>query len=87
MSEELQPLMGSVTEVDLATHFQTEDGDHDKFSHYAYKEDIMESMVNGIPIIALCGKIWIPSRDPEKFPVCPSCKELYDTLPSSNIVS
>ncbi len=58
----------------------TEDGDHDRFSHYAPKAKIMEAMVTGIPIIALCGKKWIPSRDPEKFPVCPTCKEIYESL-------
>jgi len=29
----------------------------------------------------LCGKVWVPSRDPQKFPVCPECKEIYESLP------
>ncbi len=58
----------------------TEDGDHDRFSHYAPKAKIMEALVTGIPIIALCGKKWVPTRDPEKFPVCPTCKEIYESL-------
>jgi hypothetical protein len=37
-------------------------------------------MVNGTPVIALCGKVWVPSRDPQKYPVCPTCKEIWDTL-------
>jgi hypothetical protein len=24
--------------------------------------------------------VWTPGRDPEKFPVCPTCKEIYDGL-------
>ncbi|MEP7333599.1 MAG: DUF3039 domain-containing protein, partial [Terracoccus sp.] len=28
----------------------------------------------------LCGKIWVPNRDPQKFPVCPECKEIYNGL-------
>ena len=32
----------------------------------------------GTPVIALCGKVWVPSRAPEKFPVCPSCKEIWE---------
>ena len=32
-------------------------------------------MIFGKEITALCGKKWIPSRDPEKFPVCPDCRE------------
>ena len=38
----------------------------------------MEAMVNGTPVVALCGKVWIPSRDPQKFPVCPECKEIWE---------
>lgn len=58
----------------------TEDGDHDRFSHYVQKEKIVESAVTGKPVIALCGKIWVPGRDPEKFPVCPDCKKIYDRM-------
>lgn len=55
-------------------------GDHDRFSHYVKKDDVMPSAINGTPVRALCGKIWVPNRDPEKFPMCPECKEIYDTL-------
>lgn len=58
----------------------TEDGDHDRFSHYVQKEKIVESAVTGAPVIALCGKVWVPGRDPQKFPVCPDCKEIYESL-------
>ncbi len=58
----------------------TEDGDHERFSHYVRKEKIVESAVTGKPVRALCGKKWVPNRDPEKFPVCPTCKEIYATL-------
>ncbi len=58
----------------------TEDGDHDRFSHYAPRDKIVEAMVTGTPVRALCGKLWVPSRDPEKFPICPTCKEIYEAL-------
>ena len=45
-------------------------GDHEKFAHYAPKEQIMQALVEGTPVRALCGKLWVPSRDPERFPVC-----------------
>lgn len=57
-----------------------EPGDHERFSHYVRKEKIVESAVLGSPVVALCGKIWVPGRDPEKFPVCPTCKEIYEGL-------
>lgn len=57
-----------------------EPGDHDRFSHYVKKSKIMPSAVEGTPLEALCGKKWVPSRDPEKYPVCPECKEIYEAL-------
>ncbi|SDR72109.1 Protein of unknown function [Nocardioides scoriae] len=58
----------------------TDNGDHERFSHYVPKDKLMEAMVNGTPVIALCGKVWVPSRDPQRFPVCPSCKEIWETM-------
>ncbi|UDY22793.1 DUF3039 domain-containing protein [Nocardioides sp. Kera G14] len=58
----------------------TEEGDHDRFSHYVPKDDLTEAMVMGYPVIALCGKVWVPSRDGTKFPVCPECKEIFEGL-------
>ncbi len=57
-----------------------EDGDHERFSHYVPKDKLMEAMVNGTPVVALCGKVWVPSRDPQKFPVCPDCKEIWESM-------
>lgn len=57
-----------------------EPGDHERFSHYVRREKIVESAVLGTPVIALCGKVWVPGRDPEKFPICPTCREIYEGL-------
>ena len=57
-----------------------EDGDHERYSHYVKKDKIVSSAVMGNAVIALCGKVWVPSRAPEKFPVCPTCKEIYESL-------
>ncbi|MET0421692.1 MAG: DUF3039 domain-containing protein [Acidimicrobiia bacterium] len=51
------------------------DGDHDRFAHYCRREDVMRAYVTGEAIEALCGKKWVPTRDPEKYPVCPTCVE------------
>ncbi|GAB3033138.1 hypothetical protein GCM10027052_07880 [Parafrigoribacterium mesophilum] len=59
---------------------EVEEGDHERFSHYVQKEKILESAISGKPVIALCGKVWTPGRDPQKFPICPTCKEIYDKL-------
>lgn len=74
-----------MTELDLEVSEQTdyryEEGDQERFAHYANKDEILESAVTGKPIRALCGKVWVPSRDPNRFPVCPACKEIYASLP------
>jgi len=58
----------------------TEDGDHDRFAHYVQKDKIVQSAVTGKPVRALCGKKWVPGRDPSKFPVCPDCQKIYERL-------
>jgi hypothetical protein len=58
----------------------TDEGDHERFSHYVEKDKLTEAMVMGTPVVALCGKVWVPSRAPEKFPVCPECKEVWESL-------
>lgn len=59
----------------------TEDGDHERMSHYVPKDQLESAIFNGTPCIALCGKVWVPTRDAMKFPVCPECKEAHEALP------
>lgn len=59
----------------------TEEGDRERFSHYADKDKLTEALVMGTPVVALCGKVWVPSRDPSKFPVCPECKDIWESMP------
>ena len=67
-------------ETELIEEQLVEDGDHERYSHYVKKDKIVESAVTGNAVVALCGKVWIPNRSPEKFPVCPTCKEIYEKL-------
>jgi len=65
------------------------DGDHERMTHIVLEgfkpekgdfvatgTNVVEGMVNGTPVKALCGKIWVPGRDPKRYPVCPTCKEI-----------
>ncbi len=69
--------IGTDENVDAITN---DGGDHERFAHYVKKSAILPSTVEGTPLEALCGKKWIPTRDPSKFPVCPECKEIYESL-------
>jgi hypothetical protein len=72
---------GSTALEELLVQEQSlEPGDHERYSHYVRKEKIVESAVMGTPVVALCGKVWVPGRDPQKFPVCPACKDIYDGI-------
>lgn len=70
----------SDTALDERTQEDLESGDHERFAHYVKKEKIVESAVTGKAVTALCGKRWIPNRDPKNFPICPTCKEIYAGL-------
>jgi hypothetical protein len=56
------------------------DGEGDEFAHWVRKADIVRSNVEGVPVKALCGKVWIPSRIPDGLPLCPACKKVMETL-------
>lgn len=75
-----------MTEIDVrpgtseALGAELDDGDDNRFAHYVRREDVLRSAVDGVPATALCGKKWFPNRDPEKYPVCPQCKQLFELL-------
>lgn len=62
------------------TREQTDPGDAERYSHYVRKDKVTASAVSGGPVVALCGKVWTPSRDPKKYPICPVCKEIYEGM-------
>lgn len=74
------PQHTTVLERERVEEHAVEPGDHERFAHYVRKEKILESAMSGDPVIALCGKVWVPGRDPNRFPVCPTCKEIYQGL-------
>ncbi len=52
------------------------DGDQDRFAHFVRRDRANRAAVTGQPVVALCGKVWVPTRDAQKYPVCPRCKAL-----------
>jgi len=79
MSTQFTPATQTI-EREQTQDYRYEEGDRDRFSHYVAKDKLTEAMVMGNAVIALCGKKWIPSRDPERFPVCPTCKEIWQQM-------
>ncbi|HEY2286074.1 MAG TPA: DUF3039 domain-containing protein [Streptosporangiaceae bacterium] len=81
MSTEVLPGGSTRLDEDVRPDLSFGDGDHERFAHYVDKDKIVDSAVLGTAVVALCGKVWVPSRDPKKFPVCPECKEIYEGMP------
>lgn len=57
------------------------DGDHDRFKHAFRNKDVDEAVFTGKPAKALCGKESIPMGAASKYPICPTCKEIYESIP------
>lgn len=66
--------------LDAPTLAPTDAGDHDRFKHYVPADQIADAIILGTPLTALCGKKWVPSADPERFPLCPACKQAWEEL-------
>lgn len=58
----------------------TDEGDHDLFSHYVRKDALEKAIFEGVPTLALCGKLWLPTKDAQRFPVCATCKDIYEQM-------
>ncbi len=71
-----------------------DEGDHDRFTHIVLEgytpkgsEDfvpvgnsVVEGMINQTAVRALCGKEWVPGKDPGRFPICQSCVEVAESM-------
>jgi len=44
------------------------------------KHKVTEAYILGIPVAALCGHMFVPSRDPKNRPVCQSCLKIFKAL-------
>lgn len=84
MSEPLEPQEITSTGTSVLEREELREeaspGDAERYAHYVKKDKITSSTIEGGPVVALCGKVWTPSRDPKKYPVCPECKEIYEGL-------
>jgi len=57
------------------------DGDHDRYAHHVDEKLVTDAYVFGTELTALCGKKFVPTRDPRNYPVCPECREIWEGLP------
>ena len=41
---------------------------------------VAQAYIDGTPIEALCGHVWVPSKSVKGLPVCQMCKEMADAF-------
>lgn len=74
-----------VTEAPVATsndknnsaHIVLERGE-DETAH----AHVMRARIEGFPVTALCGHIWVPNRKATGLPVCSECKDIFEHDPN-----
>jgi hypothetical protein len=49
-----------------------------KGTFFSAGPSVVEGIVNGTAVRALCGKEWVPGRDPKRYGLCPTCKEIAE---------
>ena len=86
MSQQLSPLPTLTPETDevtqtgepLAAHIvKTGPGEN-------AAAKVLEARIYGTALEALCGHVWVPSRDPSQLPLCEACKSIYEMYRAFN---
>lgn len=44
---------------------------------------VLTARIEGTEVQALCGRSWIPRRNPQQLPVCQQCLEIYKNDPNA----
>lgn len=82
------PLTKTIEREGASPTTHDEPGDHERMSHIVLEgfpsdegfvsagPSVVEGIINSTPVRALCGKTWVPNRDPKRYPLCPTCKEI-----------
>jgi hypothetical protein len=85
---------GAITLAPARPAPDLDEGDHDRMAHivlegYTPKKSgefvslgpsVVEGIVNGTAVRALCGKEWVPGRNPSRYGLCPTCKEIAESM-------
>lgn len=54
--------------------------DAERYAHWVDADRASKAQLTGRPVVALCGKVWKPQHNPDDYPICPKCQELYEEL-------
>ena len=62
----------------------TDNGDHDKYKHYIYKEGLGANILEGAPLRTLCGRTIGQQVDPNGRTLCPECEDMMENVVGMN---
>lgn len=75
------PEVEILTDLDSPTIVElTEEDEDPDATHIVTQADLIHSQITGEAIRALCGKWWVPKRNPDDYPMCQGCLEIFTTL-------
>jgi hypothetical protein len=66
-------------EIDANTN-NGDNSDDERYAHWVDMRKAEKAKITGGKVIALCGKVWTPTRNPDNYPICPRCQELYEKM-------
>lgn len=77
-----------LNEVDFLESNEPESASHIVLVPESLKEEysspqayVLAARIEGFQIQALCGHVFIPQSNPQKLPLCSTCKEIYQNDP------
>lgn len=74
------PSEADISDHERMTHIVLEGFKPEKGDFVSAGPSVVEGMVNSTAVRALCGKVWVPGRDPRRYPLCPTCKEIAASM-------
>ena len=72
-----------MTDTDLLPITSDIDNDEPQLTHITRSDESMRGYIEGHEIRALCGFEFVPTRDPNRYPICVECKSILEMINSN----
>ena len=66
----------NVSDTELLERPAETDTGEPEVAHIGRRDDVTRAYVTGEAIKALCGVVFVPTRDPSRYPVCQACSRV-----------
>ena len=69
-----------MSQVDVRPDLDHTQTDEPKIAHIAPAADVNRAYVTDEAITALCDVVFVPTKNPNRYPVCEPCKAVLDQI-------